>query len=121
MTYAVACLFLARVIMPGYEFLSAYRSRELFKRVREQHRPDLFARLEQAAAELGMQAPHLRDGVKAITRIVVVCQLTTARSCDDRSPSACNNWPRPARPSCRKRRSRPGRTPGQQWLCRPNW
>jgi integrase len=78
MTYAAACLFLARVIMPGYEFLSACRSRELFKRVREQHRPDLFARLEQAGAELGMQAPHLHGAVKAITRIV----LHTGRDID---------------------------------------
>jgi len=78
MTYAVAYLFLARVILPGYEFLSAYRSRELFKWVREQRRPDLFARLEQAGAELGMQAPHVHNAVKAITRIV----LHTGRDVD---------------------------------------
>jgi integrase len=78
MTYAVAFLFLARVILPGYEFLAAYRSRELFKWVREQHRPDLFARLEQAGTELGMQAPHVHDAVKAITRIV----LHTGRDID---------------------------------------
>jgi hypothetical protein len=78
MTYAVAFLMLARVILPGYEFLSAYRSRELFRWVREQHRPDLFARLEQAGAELSMQAPHVHYAVKAITRIV----LHTGRDVD---------------------------------------
>jgi hypothetical protein len=78
MTYAVAFLSLARVILPGYDFLAAYRSRELFRWVREQHRPDLFARLEQAGAELGMQAPHVHDAVKAITRIV----LHTGRDID---------------------------------------
>jgi integrase len=71
MTYAVAYLVLARVILPGYEFMSAYRSRYLFKWVREQRRPDLFARLEQAGAELGMQPPQLRDALNAITRIVM--------------------------------------------------
>ena len=66
------------MILPGYGFLSAYRSRELFKWVREQRRPDLFARLEQAGTELGMQAPHVHDAVKAVTRIV----LHTGRDVD---------------------------------------
>lgn len=78
MTYAVAYLLLARVILPGYEFLSAYRSRELFRWVREQHRPDLFARLERAGAALGMQPPQVHDAVKAVTRIV----LHTGRDVD---------------------------------------
>jgi len=78
MTYAVACLMCARVILPGYGFLAAYRSKDLFRWVREQHRPDLFARLEQAGAELGMQPPQVRDAVKAVTRIV----LHTGRDVD---------------------------------------
>jgi integrase len=78
MTYAIGCLMLARVIVPGYDFLSVYRSRELFKWVREQHRRDLFVRLEQAGLELGMEAPHLRNAVKAITRMV----LHTGRDID---------------------------------------
>lgn len=77
-SYAVACLMLARVILPGYQFLLAYRSRELFRWVREQRRPDLFARLEEAAAEMGMQAPHVYNAVRAITRIM----LHTGRDID---------------------------------------
>lgn len=78
MTLAVACLMLARVILPGYGFLSAYRSKDLFRWVREQYRPDLFAQLEQAGAELGMQPPQVHDAVKAVTRIV----LHTGRDID---------------------------------------
>lgn len=78
MTYGVACLFLGRVVLPGYGFLSHYRSRELYKWVRGLFRPDLFARLERAGAELGMQKPQVHDGIKAVTRMV----LHTGRDVD---------------------------------------
>jgi integrase len=97
MTYAVACLLLARVILPGYEFLSAYRSRELFRWVREQHRPDLFARLEQAGAGLGMQPPQVYDAVKAVTKIV----LHTGRDVDQLTSQDLHKH---RERSCRQRR-----------------
>lgn len=78
MTYGVACLFLGRVVLPGYDFLSRYRSRDLYKWVRGTFRPDLFARLERAGDELGMQPPQVHDGITAVTRMV----LHTGRDVD---------------------------------------
>jgi integrase len=71
MAYAVAHLMLARVILPGYGFLAAYKPSALLGWVREQHRPDLFASLERAGAELGMRPHHLHAAVAAIARIVL--------------------------------------------------
>jgi integrase len=71
MTYGLASLMLARVVLPGYDFLARFHAVGLFRWVREQYRPDLFARLEEAGAELGMHPPQIRDGITAITRIVV--------------------------------------------------
>lgn len=78
MTYGVACLFLGRVVLPGYDFLSRYRSRDLYKWARATFRPDLFARLERAGDELGMQRPQIHDGMTAVTRMV----LYTGRDVD---------------------------------------
>jgi integrase len=78
MTFAAACLMLARVVLPGYGFLLKYRSKDLFGWTRELHRPGLFARLEEAGAELGMQAPQARAAITVITRIV----LHTGRDVD---------------------------------------
>jgi integrase len=71
MTFALGYLLVAGVVLPGYDFLGAYKSTRLYAWVREVRRPDLFASLEQAGAELGMQPPQVRDAVKAITRIVL--------------------------------------------------
>jgi hypothetical protein len=71
MVYAVSYLMGARVVLPDYGFLAAYNSTRLFPWVRQARRPDLFARVEQAGAELGLQPPQLRDAVKAITRMIL--------------------------------------------------
>jgi site-specific recombinase XerD len=78
MAYGVAHLMLARVILPGYGFLTAYKPHALLRWVRGQHRPDLFATLEQAGAELGMRPHHVHDAVTAIARMV----LHTGRDVD---------------------------------------
>lgn len=78
MTCAVSLLIVARVVLPDYGYFTAFRSKDLFTWVRQQRRPDVFARLEQAAAELGLQAPQARDALNAITRIV----LRTGRDAD---------------------------------------
>jgi hypothetical protein len=78
MAYAVSYLITARVVLPDYGFLAAYNSTRLFPWVRQVRRPDLFARIEQAGAEMGMQPPQLANAVKAITRMV----LATGRDID---------------------------------------
>ena len=78
MVYAVSYLMIARVVLPDYGFLAAYNSTRLFPWVRQMRCPDLFARIEQAGDELGMQPPQLRDAVKAITRMI----LHTGRDID---------------------------------------
>jgi integrase len=75
---ALTALLLARVVLPGYELLGTRKSGSLLRLARETHRPDLFARLEQAGAEAGMQAPQARDAITVITRIV----LHTGRDVD---------------------------------------
>lgn len=78
MTYGIAYLILCRVVLPGYDFLARYRSRSLFGWARQVFRPDLFARLEQAGAEQGMQKPQILDGLLAVSKIV----LHTGRDVD---------------------------------------
>src|SRR5262249_3428252 len=78
MTFALGYLLVAGAGLPGYDFLGAYKSTRLYSWVREVRRPDLFASLERAGAELGMQPPQVLDAIKAITRIV----LHTGRDVD---------------------------------------
>jgi integrase len=78
MSTALTALLLARVVLPGYELLGTRKSGGLLRLAREMHRPDLFARLEQAGAEAGMQVPQARDAITVITRIV----LHTGRDVD---------------------------------------
>lgn len=79
MTHGLACLLLVRIVLPSYGFLSQYRARSLFTWARQVVQPDLFARLEQAGATQGMQAPQLRDGITVLTRIV----LHTGKNLDE--------------------------------------
>lgn len=78
MTYGLTLLFICRIVLPGYGFLSSYRPRTFYAWVRKTHRPDLFDRLNRAADDLGMQAHQRRDAVTSITKMV----LHTARDVD---------------------------------------
>jgi len=78
LTYAVSLLMVARVVLRGYGYFSHFRSKELFTWFRRQHQPEVFAWLEQAAAELGMQPQTSREALDAITRVV----LHTGRGAD---------------------------------------
>jgi hypothetical protein len=71
LTYAVSLLMVARVVLPDYGYFSRLHSTVLFTLVRRQHQPEVFARLEQAAAELGMQPQTSREALNAITRVVL--------------------------------------------------
>jgi site-specific recombinase XerD len=64
-------LVLCRVILPGYGFITAYKAGGLFIQARQLRRPDLFARLEEAAVEQRMRPSHVTEGVRTITKLVI--------------------------------------------------
>jgi hypothetical protein len=65
----VHCLLLARVILPSYDFIAAYGLRmEPFRKL---WRPDLFAALEKAADQQGMDRGQKSDGIRDVTKIVL--------------------------------------------------
>ena len=67
----LGCLLMCRVVLPGYDFLAAYRAKGLLDRVREIMRPDMFARLGNAAAERGLSGRDKGDALCVISKIVL--------------------------------------------------
>jgi integrase len=67
----LGCLLMCRVVLPSYDFLAAYRAKGLLSQVREIMRPDMFARLENAAAERGMSGRDKGDALCVISKIVL--------------------------------------------------
>ena len=67
----LACLLMCRVVLPSYDFLAAYRAKGLLDRVRKIMRPEMFARLENAAAERGLSGRDRGDALSVITKIVL--------------------------------------------------
>ncbi|MGH3523371.1 MAG: hypothetical protein ACRDU4_11245, partial [Mycobacterium sp.] len=67
----LGCLLMCRVVLPGYGFLAAYRAKGLLDRVREIMRPEVFARLEDAAAERGLSGRDRADALRVISKIVL--------------------------------------------------
>ncbi len=67
----LGCLLMCRVVLPGYDFLAAYRATGLLDRVREVMRPGQFARLENAAAERGLSGRDRAGALRVISKIVL--------------------------------------------------
>jgi hypothetical protein len=67
----LGCLLMCRAVLPSYDFLAAYRAKGLLSQVREIMRPDMFARLENAAAERGMSGRDKGDALCVISKIVL--------------------------------------------------
>ena len=67
----LACLLMCRVVLPSYDFLAAYRAKGLLDRVRKIMRPEMFARLENAAAERGLSGRDRSDALSMISKIVL--------------------------------------------------
>ena len=78
----LGCLLMCRVVLPSYDFLAAYRAKGLLSQVREIMRPDMFARLENAAAERGMSGRDKGDALCVISKIV----LHTGTDVDELTP-----------------------------------
>jgi hypothetical protein len=67
----LACLVMCRVVLPSYDFLAAYRAKGLLDRVRKIMRPEVFAHLENAAAEHGLSGRDRNDALGVISKIVL--------------------------------------------------
>ena len=67
----LACLLMCRVVLPSYDFLAAYQAKSLLDRVRKIMRPEMFARLENAAAERGLSGRNRSDALRVISKIVL--------------------------------------------------
>ena len=67
----LACLLMCRVVLPSYDFLAAYRAKGLLDRVRKIMRPEMFVRLENAAAERGLSGRDRSDALCVISKIVL--------------------------------------------------
>ena len=71
-------LLLGRVVVPSYGFLVAFRGKAILRRVRAQHRPDLFARCAVEAAALAPRGRGVDDALNVLAKIV----LRTGRELD---------------------------------------
>jgi hypothetical protein len=67
----LGCLLMCRVVLPGYDFLAAYRAKGLLDRVHTIMRPEMFARLGEAAAERGLSGRDRSDALRVISKIVL--------------------------------------------------
>ncbi|HEX5878956.1 MAG TPA: tyrosine-type recombinase/integrase [Actinomycetota bacterium] len=67
----LACLLMCRVVLPSYGFLAAYQAKGLLDRVRKVMRPEMFARLENAAAGRGLSGRNRGDALRVISKIVL--------------------------------------------------
>ncbi|MBF6094965.1 site-specific integrase [Nocardia cyriacigeorgica] len=74
----LGALILTRTVLPSYDFLNSYKPARLYSRVRDIHRPDLFARIDRAGRARGLSDAQLSDALRAICRIV----LHTGRNVD---------------------------------------
>ena len=71
-------LLICLVVLPSYTFLTAYRATGLFSMVRAVRRPDLFVKIEENAAALGITRTRRQEGLSIITKLV----LHTGRDVD---------------------------------------
>lgn len=62
------CLLLARVVLPSYGFLNAYRATTLLTHARAELDPDGFAQLERAGHDNGVGGYALMNGMKLLAK-----------------------------------------------------
>lgn len=74
----LAALLMCGAVAPSFEFIHLYHPHRLFDQLRAYRRPDVFARIEQAATERGLPAKPRGDVLTALCKIV----LHTGRDVD---------------------------------------
>ena len=67
----LGCLLLCRVVLPSYDFLTAYRASGLFGQVQEIMQPEQFARLGNAASGRGLSGRDRAQALRVISKIVL--------------------------------------------------
>ena len=67
----LGCLLMCRVVLPSYDFLTAYRASGLFDQVQKTMRPGQFARLGNAASERGLSGRDRAQALRVISKIVL--------------------------------------------------
>jgi hypothetical protein len=83
-TDGLACLLLARVVLPSYQFLHRYPTTSLFRDARRVVSPELFARITQAGRVAGLGAQQQSLAEASLVKIV----LHTGRDLDELTASA---------------------------------
>lgn len=78
LTASLASLLLCRVVLPSYDFLAGYRAFALFCHAQQVFCPDLFAKLEARALEIGADGPRTRFALVVISKVM----LHTGRNAD---------------------------------------
>ncbi len=71
LTAGLASLLLCRVVLPSYDFLADYRAFALFSHAQQGFCPDLFAKLEARALEIGADGPRTRYALVVISKIML--------------------------------------------------
>jgi hypothetical protein len=75
----LVALLCCRVMLPSYDFLTAYKAYNLFTHTRVVISPEVFARVEQAGVRRGMEGRQLAEALTILSKIV----LHTGRNLDE--------------------------------------
>lgn len=75
----LAGLLLCRTVLPSYDFLVGYKAVTLFRNVRRELTPDVFARIETAAGARGMAGRQIAEVLTVLSKIV----LHTGKNVDE--------------------------------------
>ncbi len=67
----LVALLCCRVVLPSYDFLTAYKAFGVFAHARAAISPDLFTRVEQAGLERGMEGRQLAEALNVLAKIVL--------------------------------------------------
>jgi integrase len=67
----LAALLCCRVMLPSYDFLNGYKAFSLFASVREAISPEIFAQVEAAGLQRGMEGRQLAEALIVLSKIVL--------------------------------------------------
>lgn len=67
----LAGLLLCRTVLPSYDFLVGYQAVTLFRNVRRELKPKVFARVEAAATKRGMAGRQIAEVLTVLSKIVL--------------------------------------------------
>ncbi|MEV7189605.1 hypothetical protein [Kitasatospora sp. NPDC093102] len=68
-TEGLACILLARVVRPSYEFLQCYRSSGLYRHAKQEFGAELFEQVRQAGLARGVIPSHLSTAENSLVKV----------------------------------------------------